>query len=411
MSASSRFGARIRSFATAAAVLLALAACQTRPAETPAQSPASAEPETSAGHPLTENSPAFLTMPNIPSDHVPVRVGIILPFSSGTPAVRTLAQAMMKAATLALFESGNKDMILMTADEGSTPADAAAAGQKLLDQGAEIILGPLYGPSTKAIAADARDRGVAVISFSTDRSVAGDGVYLINFLPGNDTDRVVSYALAHGHHKIAALIPDNAFGTITMDALKDALTAGKGELGEVQRFPGTAETVAGSAATIAKSGADALVIPQGGTVLHAAAPALSGLDPSKVKLLGSGQWNDTAILSETALNGAWFAAPDPKDEVAFNAKYREAYGSNPPQLAGLAYDAVWVAAKLAEAGAPYKRFTRSALTNPNGFSGADGIFRFTPDGIAERGLAILTVTPEGFRVVDPAPTTFVKPGS
>jgi ABC-type branched-subunit amino acid transport system substrate-binding protein len=411
MSASSRLGARIRSFATAAAVLLALAACQTKPVETPTQPPAVATPDTTAGHPLTENSPAFLTMPNIPPDHTPVRVGIILPFSSGTPSVRALAQAMMKAATLALYESGNKDMILMTADEGSTPADAVAAGQKLLNQGAEIIIGPLYGPSTKAIAADARDKGVAILSFSTDRSAAGDGVYLINFLPGNDTGRVVSYALAHGHHKIAALVPENALGSITMDVLKGALTAGNGELGEVQRFPGTAETVVAAAGNIAKTDADAVFIPQGGAVLHAAAPALGGLDPSKVKLLGTGQWNDPSLTSEPMLNGAWFAAPDPKDEVAFNAKYREAYGSNPPPLAGLAYDAVWVAAKLAERGEPYKRFTKTALTDPNGFSGADGIFRFAPDGIAERGLAILSVGPEGFRVVDPAPTTFVKPGS
>ncbi len=311
---------------------------------------------------------------------------------------------------MALYESGNRDIILMTADEGSSPADAAAGAERLLNQGAEILVGPLYAPSVKAIAPAARDRGVLMLAFSTDKNVAGDGVYLLGFLPEGDTTRVVDYALGHGHHKFAALIPSTAFGDVTLDALKGALPADKGELGEVKRFPATVDGIVGPAGTIAKADADALFLPQGGPVLRAAAPALSGLDPEKTKLLGTGQWNDTANLAEPGLNGAWFAGPDPRNEIAFNAKYREAFGATPPPLAALSYDAVSLVAALAK-GEPYKRFTRSALADPNGFDGADGIFRFAADGTAERGLAIIAVTPDGFRLVDPAPKSFVKPGS
>ncbi|MEJ0040718.1 MAG: hypothetical protein WDM81_00145 [Rhizomicrobium sp.] len=147
-------------------------------------------------------------------------------------------------------------------------------------------------------------------------------------------------------------------------------------------------------------------------MLRAAAPPLTagGFVPGKVTLLGTGQWNETANLAEPVLSGAWFAGPDPKNEIAFNAKFREAFGTTPPPLAALAYDAVSLVAALAK-GDPYKRFTRAALADPNGFAGADGIFRFAPDGTAERGLAIIAIAPDGFHVVDPAPTTFVKPGS
>ena len=62
-------------------------------------------------------------------------------------------------------------------------------------------------------------------------------------------------------------------------------------------------------------------------------------------------------------------------------------------------------------GEPYRRFTRAALTDPNGFAGVDGIFRFHPDGTAERGLSVVVVTPEGFHEIDPAPKTFQKSGS
>ncbi len=414
MSVSFRFAAAaqaIRLSAIAGALAIALAGCATKPAAPP-PAPIPAAPETPAGHPLSENLPGFLTLPNIPADHTPVRVGLLLPFSSGTPAVKALAAAMLRAAQLALYDAGNRDIVLMPADEGSTPAEAAGAAARLLGQGAEVIVGPLYGSSVRAIADAARDRAVPVLSFSTEKSVAGNGIYLMGILPEGDTARVVNYALAHDHHKFAALVPSTAFGDITLNTLKSAVTDGKGEVVSVERYDGTVDGVLAPAGRLAKTDADALFIPQGGPDLRAAAPTLGtgGLDPSKVKLLGTGQWSDPANLAEPSLNGAWFAAPDPKGELAFTAKYHDTFGANPPPLAALAYDAVSLVAALAK-GTPYKRFTSAALADPNGFAGTDGIFRFAPDGTAERGLAVMAVSPEGFRVVDPAPTTFVKPGS
>src|ERR1700742_4788910 len=135
----------LRLFAIAGAAAIALSGCVTKPtAPTPPPAPVVADPGTQPGNPLTENKPTFLTLPNIASDHTPVRVGVLLPFNSGTPAVKALAAAMLKSAQLAMYESGDKDIILMTADEGGTPESAAGAAVRLLDQGAEIIIGPLY---------------------------------------------------------------------------------------------------------------------------------------------------------------------------------------------------------------------------------------------------------------------------
>jgi branched-chain amino acid transport system substrate-binding protein len=406
---------RARLFAIAGAAAIALSGCVTQPASPVGPNgPVVTDTGTKPTNALTQNKPTFLTLPNIPADHTPVRVGIILPFNSGTPAVKALAAAMLKSAQLAMYDSGNKDMIIMTADEGATPESAAGAAVKLLDQGAEIIVGPLYAPSVKAISHEARDRGVPVLAFSTDRNVAGDGIYLMGFLPEADTNRVVSYALGHGHHKFAALVPSTAYGDITLTALRAAVTDGKGEMGEVDRFAASLDGVLGPAGKAATPGdADALFLPQGGPILRAAGPALGtgGLDKDKVKLLGTGQWNEAANTAEPSLYGAWFAGPDPKDDAKFAAKYRDAFGANPPALAALSYDAVALIGALAAKGEPYKRFTRAALADPNGFSGVDGIFRFSADGIAERGLAVLSVGADGFHVVDPAPTTFVKPGS
>ena len=186
----------------------------------------------------------------------------------------------------------------------------------------------------------------------------------------------------------------------------------KGEVVDVERFANSADAAIKPAQDIARTDADAVFIPLGGQILRAISPTLgsSGLDPSKVKLLGTSLWSERGNLSEPTLTEAWFAAPSPDDDEAFDAKYKAAFGVNPPQLAALSFDAVSLVALLAK-GPAYKRFTRSALTDPNGFAGVDGIFRFLPDGTAERGLSVIAVTPSGFHEVDPAPKTFVKPGS
>ena len=182
--ASSRFR-RLCAIACAVAVVT-LGACTTTPTPPPAP-PVAVQPP--APHQLAADQPDFFKLPNLAQEKTPVRVGIILPFSDSSANVRALANAMMKAAELALYDSGNHDVLLMTADDTGSPADAAAAAQKLLDQGAEIILGPVFSASVNAIAPLARDHGVPVLAFSTDRSVAGNGVYLLSFQPQSEAEK------------------------------------------------------------------------------------------------------------------------------------------------------------------------------------------------------------------------------
>jgi hypothetical protein len=67
-----------------------------------------------------------------------------------------------------------------------------------------------------------------------------------------------------------------------------------------------------------------------------------------------------------------------------------------------------VAALVAEArsvGTPYP-FAPQAIVDPSGFAGVNGVFRFLPNGLNERGLAVLEVRADRFAVIDPAPTSF-----
>ena len=78
----------------------------------------------------------------------------------------------------------------------------------------------------------------------------------------------------------------------------------------------------------------------------------------------------------------------------------------PSRLASLSYDSVLLAASVADgAWKPGQPFPQKALDDPQGFAGVDGIFRFRGN-VAERGLEVQQVTPQGFATVSPAPTNF-----
>jgi ABC-type branched-subunit amino acid transport system substrate-binding protein len=394
----------------AIAACLTIGACTT-PQALPPVAPVVPEPPP-APHQISAEAPQFLKLANTPAGVIPVRVGVILPLDNSSANVRALARSMMRAAELALYDSGNQNIILMTAEDTGSPADAAAAAHKLLGEGAEIIIGPLFSGSVEAVAPLARDRGVPVLAFSTDRKVAGDGVYLLSFQPQTEVKRIVAYAASQGRKKIGALIPQTAYGDVVEQAFRSAAQDSNVAVCAVARFSPSAGALTDPAAAIAKADCDAILVPQGGSLLRGLTQTLaySAVDPTKVKLLGTGLWNEPGSQKEGLLSGAWFVAPQPSNDDVFNAKYRATFGSEPPQLASLAYDAVSLVALLAN-GPSYKRFTIRALTDPNGFSGVSGIFRFTPDGAIERGLAVLGVEPTGFTVVNPAPVTFQVNGA
>jgi hypothetical protein len=159
---------------------------------------------------------------------------------------------------------------------------------------------------------------------------------------------------------------------------------------------------------------DAVLLPVGGQRLRTLAPFFPfyDVDPRQVRLLGTGLWDEVGTAAEAALLGALYAAPHTQAGTDFQARYQTLYGQLPPRLASLAYDAGALAAALARqmslTGGPFL-YTREMFLNPAGFAGVDGIFRFTAEGVAERGVAVLEVREPRAIVVDPAPFAFGPP--
>jgi ABC-type branched-subunit amino acid transport system substrate-binding protein len=334
-----------------------------------------------------------------------VKVGLLLPLSaSGNAAVA--AQSMKNAAEMALAEFQNPNIQLLIKDDGGNAQGAQQATQQALGEGAEIILGPLFALSVPATAQLARGRGVSVIAFSTDSSIAGHGVYLLSFLPESDVNRIVEYSASIGKRSFAALLPENAYGNVVEAAFKQAVGR-KG--GRIVAFEKYGADRAGPARSVAQAlgSADALFIADDGDSVVATADALTaaGANLRNIQLLGTGLWDNPRVFASPALQGGLYAAPDPAGFRSFSARYRARYGSDPVRTATLAYDAVALVAALARTQGP-QRFSPDVLINPSGFAGIDGLFRFRTDGTNERGLAVMRVGSGGGVPVAGSPKSF-----
>ncbi len=334
-----------------------------------------------------------------------VKVGLILPLSaSGNAGVA--AQSMKNAAEMALSEFQNPNLQLLIKDDAGNAQGAQQGTQQALDEGAEIILGPLFALSVPAAAQLTRTRGISMIAFSTDSSVAGRGVYLLSFLPESDVTRIVDYAASTGKRSFAALLPDNAYGNVVEAAFKQEVSRKGGRIVAFEKY-GTDRTTPVRNVAQALGSADALFLADDGDNVVAIADALTaaGANLKRLQLLGTGLWDSPRVFASATMQGGLYAAPDSSGFRAFSGRYSAKYGQQPVRTATLAYDAVALVAALARTQGG-QRFAADVLTNPSGFAGIDGLFRFRSDGTNQRGLAVMRVASGGGQAVAGSPKSF-----
>jgi len=351
----------------------------------------------------------------------PVKVALLVPLSG---ANADLGKAMLEAAQLALFATASERLTLVPRDTAGTAQGAAKAARSAITDGAQLILGPLLAAEVEAVKPVARDAKINVVAFSTATQLAGGNVFLMGFLPKQEVVREVAFARDKGLSRFAALAPNSQYGHLMTDALREAASASGGSVVKIEYLDPRATDPAAAVKRLLASGAgatasepppspsggaafDALLVPAGGAQLKQIARQLkeAGVDPARVRLLGSGLWDDSSTAGEPALEGGWFAASPPEPRREFESRFQTTYGHPAPRLASLAFDAAALAAVLGKSGGG-EPIAQEAILNPNGFTGVDGLFRFTKDGLVQRGLAVLEVEPQGNTAVSPAPQNF-----
>ena len=338
----------------------------------------------------------------------PVRVALILPLTAGGNA-GAAAQSMKNAAELALADFSAPNIQLIVKDDAGTPQGAQAAARAALQEGAEIVLGPLFSGSVAAAGQVTKARGVPMIAFSTDTNVATEGVYLLSFLPESDVERIVRFAAANGKKSLVALLPDNAYGGVVEAQLQQAISQAGARLVSLERYQSEQAKFTEPVRRIAAASkeANAVFVADSSDTMPQLMQTLSqsGVTQQRIQFIGTGLWDDPKLFADPRMAGAWFAAPDSAAYRAFAERYKARFGQEPARTASLAYDAVSLLAALVKTQGP-NRFSQATLTSPSGFSGIDGVFRFRADGTCERGLAVMEIRNGGARVISPAPRTF-----
>lgn len=371
-------------------------------------------------------------------------VALLVPLTGDLAPV---GQALANAAKLAFPDGGGP--VLDVRDTAGSPTGAAAAAQAAIANGDGLILGPLTSGEAHAVAPIAQAADVNVLAFTNDSTVAAPGIWALGISPDQQVKRVIAAAAADGRTQVAALLPDTNFGHALGAALQSATASlsepapnltfyddGFSNLNQAARdVSDFADRGAGLEAQIkaAKDQDNAAGREKARELEHQQIPppnfnalfigAISGdelaematllpfyaVGQPQVQFLGPANWADIApALGHNGIyNGALYAAPDPQAAAEFDQKYAAAYGAPPPAIADVSFDAAAIAHLLAGQGG----FTSNLLTNPAGFTGADGLLQLDPNGQVERGLAVFEVTPSGPTVSSPAPASLSTPSS
>jgi ABC-type branched-subunit amino acid transport system substrate-binding protein len=376
-----------------AATLLALAACQTmvpRRRPPPAPSPTPVEVETPRG-----------IGPELPDDAERHRVALLVPLSGPNAAV---GQSIANAANLAVLDTGGKRIRITTYDTGTGASNAAS---RAVNEGNKIILGPLLAEDARLVAPVAQRARVPVISFSNDTGVAGNGVFIMGYTPGESIDRVVRYARSRGMTKFAGLTPTGVYGQRAANALLRSVENAGGQVVALQSFD---RSRGGISAAITKMGAnspyEAVLVADAARTASQAVPLLRKSAPS-AKVLGTELWNtESALPTMIPLHGAWFASVTDGLYRQLANKYRGRFASAPYRISSMGYDAVLLVSRIAQDWRPGSEFPMGRLVDKDGFTGIDGPFRFRRDGVVERALEVSQVGSNGQTVVSPPPARF-----
>ena len=343
----------------------------------------------------------------------PVPVALLVPRGSQSASDEFLAKALENAARLAISDLGGVKIDLRVYATAGNAAQAQSAASQAVADGAKIILGPVFGEAANAAGVAVAPKGVNVLAFSNNATIAGGNVFVLGHTFDTTANRLAGYARRSGKSRIVVVHSENVAGRLGRAAIEKAIAAQgatlAGTVGYEFSQQGVVAAVPQVKSAVASGQANAIFLTAntaGALPLFAQMLPEAGLSTTTTQYIGLTRWDiPSQTLGLPGVQGGWFAMPDPGKTQAFSSRYQASYGDTPPPIAALAYDGIAAIGALVKS-RKSDALTASALTQGAGFQGATGIFRLRPDGTNQRGLAVAQIRDKQVIIIDPAPSSF-----
>lgn len=343
----------------------------------------------------------------------PVPVALLVPRGSGQASDDLLAQNLENAARLAMRDLNGVEIDLRVYGTAGNAQTAASQAAQAVNDGARIILGPLYAEAANAAGVAVAAKNVNVLAFSNNPTIAGGNVFILGPTFDSSANRLVRHATQQGRDRIVIAHAQDVAGQLGRNSIQRAITRNGATLAGTVEYPlsqqGVVNAIPQIRSTLNQSAGNALFMT---ATTAAGLPLLTqllpeaGVSTASTQYIGLTRWDiPTQTLELPGVQGGWFALPDPGRTAAFRAQYQAAYGGAPHPIAGLAFDGIAAVGALVSRGNP-NALSGVALTQAAGFQGASGVFRLLSDGTNERGLAVATVREKQVVVISPAPRGF-----
>ena len=153
----------------------------------------------------------------------PVPVALLIPRGSQSSGDDYIASSLENAARMAIADlAGVRIDLRVYATAGQAGQAQAVAAQAVAD-GAKIILGPVFGEAANAAGVAVASKGVNVLAFSNNPTIAGGNVFVLGHTFDNTADRLTSYANRQGKGRIVVVHSNNVAGQLGRTAIEKAI--------------------------------------------------------------------------------------------------------------------------------------------------------------------------------------------
>ncbi len=347
------------------------------------------------------------------------RIGIFLPVNHKQQEINKRAIQYFNSAKLAVEDLRPLPIEILLYKTDGTPDTISKAFQNARNDNISIAIGLIDHYETKLLASHLRDTDLKLITFSEKKSDLGHNIFHMALDKKNLSDQILEYSMGQGYTEfliLEGINPENAINAIELKKLikrKNGIVLDYLKVSETPDFLPKMQMIIKNYNSSPKKEAIILLgTPEQNLIFTLASlKNLMGKGRGeRTQVIGLSPWAvERNILSEPALEGAWFPFVSNQRFGEFSRRYHKLYGSKPTKESAVAYDSIAAIGalirNLEKVDIP-DPFTVSSITNRSGFLGVLGTFRLLDNGSSERLLGILESNNDGIQILKKPPNRF-----